>query len=135
MTRRGHALGVEFEGRPAESVSVRIGIVAVLAFAVVLAACGDTAAPAAPTVEAASTATEAPAPPTATDTPAPPPSPTPQPTPTPAPQPAATPTPPPAPARPAAVDFSLPSAQGPQYTLSSFAGQQPVVVVFYRAFW
>ena len=77
----------------------------------------------------------APAPPTATDTPAPPPAPTPEPTATAAPEPAATSAPPPAPARPAAVDFSLPSAQGPQYTLSSFAGQQPVVVVFYRAFW
>ena len=65
----------------------------------------------------------------------PPPAPTPQPTAAPAQQPPATPTPPPAPARAAAVDFSLPSAQGPQYTLSSFAGQQPVVVVFYRAFW
>ncbi|MCY3912399.1 MAG: hypothetical protein OXG43_04020 [Chloroflexi bacterium] len=114
---------------------MRAGIVAVIALAVVLAACGDTAAPAAPVAEAAPTATEAPVPPTATDTPAPPPAPTPQPTATQAPQPAATPTPPPAPARAAAVDFSLPSAQGPQYTLSSFAGQQPVVVVFYRAFW
>jgi len=104
---------------------VRVGIIALIALAVVLTACGDTTAPAEPA------ATAAPAPPTATDTPAPPPEPTPQPTATAAPEPAAT----PAPERPAAVDFSLPSAQGPQYTLSSFAGQQPVVVVFYRAFW
>ena len=114
---------------------VRVGIVAMVALALVLAACGDTAAPVEPAAEAAPAATEAAAPPTATDTPAAPPAPTPQPTAVAASQPAATPTPPPAPAREAAVDFSLPSAQGPQYTLSSFAGQQPVVVVFYRAFW
>ncbi len=111
--------------------------IAVAATAVVLTACGEAAEPA-ESAAGAAVATEvaaAPAPPTATDTPAPPPAPTPQPTPTPVPQPPATPTPPPAPARAAAVDFSLPSAQGPQYTLSSFAGQQPVVVVFYRAFW
>ena len=91
---------------------MRAGIVAVIALAVVLAACGDTAAPAETAAEVTPAATQAPAPPTATDTPAPA-----------------------APARAAAVDFSLPSAQGPQYTLNSFAGQQPVVVVFYRAFW
>lgn len=132
---RGRALGVESEGRPAGKAMMRAGIVAVIALAVVLAACGDTTAPPEPAAEAAPAATAAPALPTATDTPAPPPTPTTQPTATQAPQPAATPTPPPAPARAAAVDFSLPSAQGPQYTLSSFAGQQPVVVVFYRAFW
>ena len=70
---------------------------------------------------------------TAASTPTPQPTPTPEPTPTP--QPTPTPTSAPAPARAAAVDFSLPSAQGPQYTLSAFQGQQPVVVVFYRAFW
>ncbi|MCY3912396.1 MAG: hypothetical protein OXG43_04000 [Chloroflexi bacterium] len=70
-----------------------------------------------------------------TPTPEPTPTPAPEPTPTPTPEPTPTPTPPQAPARPAAVEFSLPSAQGPQYTLSSFQGQQPVVVVFYRAFW
>ena len=112
---------------------LRLGIISLIALAVVLAACGDTPAPAEPAAEAAPAATAAPAPPTATDTPAP--APTPQPAATAAPEPAATSAPPPAPARPAAVDFSLPSAQGPQYTLSSFAGQQPVVVVFYRAFW
>ena len=109
--------------------------IAVAAAAVVLTACGEDAEPAAPAAEVKYAAIEAPAPPTATDTPAPPPAPTPQPTPTSDPQPPATPTPPPAPARTAAVGFSLPSAQGPQYTLNSFAGQQPVVVVFYRAFW
>ena len=114
---------------------VRVGIIAVVVMAVVLAACGDTTAPAEPAAEAAPAATEAPAPPTATDTPAPPTAATAQPTPAPVSQETAAPTPPPAPARAAAVDFSLPSAQGPQYTLSSFAGQQPVVVVFYRAFW
>ena len=103
--------------------------IAVAAAAVVLTACGEDAEPAAPAAEVKYAAIEAPAPPTATDTPAPPPAPTPQPTPTiRCPQ-------PPAPARTAAVGFSLPSAQGPQYTLNSFAGQQPVVVVFYRAFW
>ena len=111
---------------------LRLGIISLIALAVVLAACGDSPAPAEPAAEAAPAVTAAPAPPTATDTPAPPPAPTPQPTATAAPEPAATPAPA---ARPAAVDFSLPSAQGPQYTLSSFAGQQPVVVVFYRAFW
>ncbi|MCY4111544.1 MAG: hypothetical protein OXF96_06350 [Chloroflexi bacterium] len=115
------------------SAKLRVGIVAAIALTVVLAACGDTTAPAEPVAESAPAATAASAPATATA--APPPAPTPQPTATQAPQPAATPTPPPAPARPVAVDFSLPSAQGPQYTLSSFAGQQPVVVVFYRAFW
>jgi cytochrome oxidase Cu insertion factor (SCO1/SenC/PrrC family) len=109
--------------------------IAVAAAAVVLTACGEDAEPAAPAAEVKYAATEAPAPPTATDTPAPPPAPTPQATPASVPQPPATPTPPAAPARAAAVDFSLPSAQGPQYTLNSFAGQQPVVVVFYRAFW
>ena len=98
--------------------------IAVAAAAVVLTACGEDAEPAAPAAEVKYAAIEAPAPPTATDTPAP----TPQPTTTSAPQ-------PPAPAMAAAVNFSLPSAQGPQYTLSSFAGQRPVVVVFYRAFW
>ena len=34
-----------------------------------------------------------------------------------------------------ASPFSLPSAQGPSYTLDSFAGSQNVVLVFYRAFW
>ena len=102
--------------------------IAVAAAAVVLTACGEDAEPAAPAAEVKYAAIEAPAPPTATDTPAPPPAPTPQPTTTSAPQ-------PPAPAMAAAVNFSLPSAQGPQYTLSSFAGQRPVVVVFYRAFW
>ena len=102
--------------------------IAVAAAAVVLTACGEDAEPAAPAAEVKSAAIEAPAPPTSTDTPAPPPAPTPQPTATSVPQPAA-------PARAAAVDFSLPSAQGPQYTLNSFTGQQPVVVVFYRAFW
>ena len=65
----------------------------------------------------------------------------PEPTNTPAPTTAATPPASPeptaqaTPAGPPAIDFSLPSTQGPEYTLSSFAGQQPVVVVFYRAFW
>lgn len=108
-------------------------VVAALAF--VLAACGDTAAPAETAAQSTPAATQAPAP-AATEPPAPPPpTPTPQPTAALTPHPPITPPPTQDPARPAAVDFSLPSAQGPQYTLSSFAGQQPVVVVFYRAFW
>jgi hypothetical protein len=34
-----------------------------------------------------------------------------------------------------APDFTLPSIQGSEYTLSSFQGEQPVLVVFYRAYW
>jgi hypothetical protein len=34
-----------------------------------------------------------------------------------------------------APDFTLPSVQGSEYTLSSFRGEQPVAVVFYRAYW
>ncbi|MBT3995224.1 MAG: redoxin domain-containing protein [Chloroflexi bacterium] len=34
-----------------------------------------------------------------------------------------------------APDFKLPSIQGAEYTLSQFRGEQPVVVVFYRAYW
>ena len=34
-----------------------------------------------------------------------------------------------------AVPFTLPSAQGPSYSLSSFQGNKNLVVVFYRAFW
>jgi hypothetical protein len=34
-----------------------------------------------------------------------------------------------------APDFTLPSVQGPEYTLSSFQGEQPVAVVFYRGYW
>jgi len=34
-----------------------------------------------------------------------------------------------------APDFTLPSIQGPEYTLSSFKGDKPVLVVFYRAYW
>ena len=117
-----------------------VAVLVVAALAFVLAACGDTAAPAETAAEATPATTQATAPATATEAPAPPPpTPTPQPTAAPVSQataaPTAAPTEPPAPARPTAVDFSLPSAQGPQYTLSSFAGQQPVVVVFYRAFW
>ena len=109
-------------------------VLAALAF--ILAACGDTAAPPETAAAVTPAATQAPAPPTATEAPAtPPPAPTPQPTPAPVSKATAAPTAPPAPALPTAADFSLPSAQGPQYALSSFAGQQPVVVVFYRAFW
>ena len=35
----------------------------------------------------------------------------------------------------AAPDFTLPSIQGPEYKLSDFRGKQPVVIVFYRAYW
>ena len=106
-----------------------IGVMVLVAtvLTLTLAACGEDAATAETAAESTPAATQAPAL-AATEAPAtPPPAPTSQAT--------AAPTEPPAPARPAAVDFSLPSAQGPQYTLSSFAGQQPVVVVFYRAFW
>jgi hypothetical protein len=34
-----------------------------------------------------------------------------------------------------APDFTLPSILGTEYTLSDFRGEQPVVVVFYRAYW
>ena len=34
-----------------------------------------------------------------------------------------------------APDFTLPSIQGPEYKLSDFRGKQPVVIVFYRAYW
>ncbi len=34
-----------------------------------------------------------------------------------------------------APDFTLPSVQGPEYTLSQFRGEKPVAVVFYRAYW
>jgi hypothetical protein len=34
-----------------------------------------------------------------------------------------------------APDFTLPSANGPDVTLSALSAQQPVVLVFYRAFW
>ncbi len=34
-----------------------------------------------------------------------------------------------------APDFTLPSIQGPEYTLSEYRGKQPVLVVFYRAYW
>ena len=34
-----------------------------------------------------------------------------------------------------APDFTLPSIQGSEYTLSDFRGEQPVLVVFYRAYW
>ncbi len=34
-----------------------------------------------------------------------------------------------------APDFTLPSIQGSEYTLSQFRGEKPVVVVFYRAYW
>ena len=102
-----------------------IGVMVLVAtvLTLTLAACGEDAATAETAAEATPVATQAPA------------TPTPQPTPALAPHPPITPPPTQTPARPAAVDFSLPSAQGPQYTLSSFAGQQPVVVVFYRAFW
>lgn len=124
-----------------------IGVMVLVAtvLTLTLAACGEATEPAQPATEAAPAATAAevtpaattaPATPTATEAPAPsPPTPTPQPTAALSPHPPITPPPPQDPARPTAVDFSLPSAQGPQYSLSSFTGQQPVVVVFYRAFW
>jgi hypothetical protein len=34
-----------------------------------------------------------------------------------------------------APDFTLPSVQGTEYTLSQFRGDKPVAVVFYRAYW
>ena len=34
-----------------------------------------------------------------------------------------------------APDFTLPSVQGVEYTLSQFRGEKPVAVVFYRAYW
>ena len=34
-----------------------------------------------------------------------------------------------------APDFTLPSANGPDVTLSELSADQPVVLVFYRAFW
>jgi len=34
-----------------------------------------------------------------------------------------------------APDFSLPNANGDPVTLSELAAEQPVVLVFYRAFW
>ncbi|MEE8045402.1 MAG: redoxin domain-containing protein, partial [Dehalococcoidia bacterium] len=34
-----------------------------------------------------------------------------------------------------APDFTLPSIEGAEYTLSQFRGTQPVAVVFYRAYW
>lgn len=34
-----------------------------------------------------------------------------------------------------APDFTLPSVQGDEYTLSQFRGDKPVAVVFYRAYW
>ncbi|MBT4126191.1 MAG: redoxin domain-containing protein [Chloroflexi bacterium] len=41
----------------------------------------------------------------------------------------------PAPVSNLAPDFTLPSVQGDEYTLSSFRGDKPVAVVFYRAYW
>ncbi len=34
-----------------------------------------------------------------------------------------------------APDFTLPNANGPEVTLSDLSAEQPVVLVFYRAFW
>ena len=34
-----------------------------------------------------------------------------------------------------APDFTLPSIQGPEYTLAEYRGKKPVLVVFYRAYW
>jgi len=34
-----------------------------------------------------------------------------------------------------APDFRLPSIEGAEHTLSDFRGEQPVLVVFYRAYW
>jgi peroxiredoxin len=34
-----------------------------------------------------------------------------------------------------APDFTLPSANSGEVTLSALAAEQPVVLVFYRAFW
>ncbi len=34
-----------------------------------------------------------------------------------------------------APDFTLPSIQGPEYTLTQFRGEKPVAIVFYRAYW
>ncbi len=41
----------------------------------------------------------------------------------------------PGPVTSTARDFTLPSIQGAEYTLSQFRGEKPVVVVFYRAYW
>ena len=41
----------------------------------------------------------------------------------------------PGPVTSSAPDFTLPSIQGSEYTLSQFRGEKPVVVVFYRAYW
>ena len=77
MANRAGSRSVESDGRSVRTAMVRVGIVALIALAFVLAACGDTAAPAEPAAEVESAATEAPATPTATDTPAPPPAPVP----------------------------------------------------------
>ena len=37
--------------------------------------------------------------------------------------------------RPLAPDFTLPNANGPEVTLSELSAEQPVILVFYRAFW
>ena len=34
-----------------------------------------------------------------------------------------------------APDFTLPSVQGTDFTLSQFQGEKPVAVVFYRGYW
>ena len=41
----------------------------------------------------------------------------------------------PGPASKLAPDFTLPSIQGTENTLSQFRGDKPVAVVFYRAYW
>ena len=41
----------------------------------------------------------------------------------------------PSPVANTAPDFTLPSIQGVNYSLSQFRGERPVAVVFYRAYW